>query len=312
MAFDFDTQVTAPFRMQPGLRRIEPGTPQLTPMNPGSRAQREKLAVLSSYWPQALCAGPDFDARPALAALCEEAANEQPGAWTWDGSRATSTQQDVACDLDGSTEQRSLGRYGCGDEVARCLAALPPAWRMPALLSLSFEEDFAIVDADAGTIPWLAVALPSHWAPEDKVGRHFAAIHAPVADNRLLVEAGAGLLRLVAGTTRWERFVWSIADDPHLHAHPARETTPRWQRTTVDQAWFRSEHQTFIPLPDLRQAWFTIHVQVRPLAEVLDTPERAARLHAAIASMSEAVIAYRGLTTVRGALLDWLARRAAA
>ncbi|MBU6261156.1 MAG: DUF3445 domain-containing protein [Burkholderiales bacterium] len=311
MAFDFDTQVNAPFRMQPGLRRIEPGTPQLTPMHPGSRAQREKLAVFWTYAPQALCATPDFDARPALSALCAEAAQEQPQAWTWDGRRATSPQQGVACDLDGRTEPLARGRYGCGDELTRCLAALPPAWRLPALLGLSFEEDFALVDAAAGTIPWLAVALPSHWAPEHKVGRDFAAIHAPVADNRLLVEAGAGLLRLVAGATRWQRCVWSIADDPHLHAHPARETTPRWQRTRVDQAWFRTEHQTFIPLPARRQAWFTIQVQVRPLVEVLDTPARAARLHAAIASMSEAVIAYRGLTAVRGALLAWLAQRAA-
>ena len=43
MSFDFDAAVTAPFRMQPGLRRLAPGTPQLTPLAPGSRHQREKM-----------------------------------------------------------------------------------------------------------------------------------------------------------------------------------------------------------------------------------------------------------------------------
>ncbi|MEN9630360.1 MAG: hypothetical protein RJA10_3588, partial [Pseudomonadota bacterium] len=32
--------------------------------------------------------------------------------------------------------------------------------------------------------------LPSHWAPELKVGHHFAHIHAPVADGDLLRRAG--------------------------------------------------------------------------------------------------------------------------
>ena len=48
MDFDFDAAVVAPFRMQPGLRRIADGAAQLTPLPPGSRHQREKLAVLSA------------------------------------------------------------------------------------------------------------------------------------------------------------------------------------------------------------------------------------------------------------------------
>jgi hypothetical protein len=57
-AFDFDAAVQAPFRMQPGLRRLAAGAPQLTPLRPGSRHQREKLAVLSAFWSQALLAAP--------------------------------------------------------------------------------------------------------------------------------------------------------------------------------------------------------------------------------------------------------------
>jgi hypothetical protein len=55
---------------------------------------------------------------------------------------------------------------------------------------------------------------------------------------------------------------------------------------------------------------FTIHVQVQPLAQALDSPARAQRLRDAVQTMSPAVLAYRGLQTVREPLLHWLAERA--
>ena len=155
------------------------------------------------------------------------------------------------------------------------------------------------------------MTLPSHWAPEEKVGRHFTAIHAPVADNQLLLKAADSLMRLVTDAeSRWERFVWTVTDHPRLHAHPKRIENPRWQSTPVERAWWRSERQTFIPLPALSQAIFTIEIDVVPLADALATPARAAALHGAIASMSDAVLAYRSLGGVRDELLAWLASRA--
>lgn len=314
MGFDFDAAVTTPFRMQPGLRRLQHGAAQLTPLAPGSRHQREKLAVLSAFAPLALCAVPGFDATPALAALCAHAAAEHPDAWAWDGEHAQALELGTAVRGDGRVEQLAAGVFGLGDEVARCLAQLAPEWRLAGLLSLAFAEDFALVDATTGTVPWLAVCLPSHWAPEDKVGRHFTAIHAPVADNTLLLKATEALLALVAGGERWERFVWTITDQTRLHVHPAHTDTERWRHAGVDRAWLRSERQTFIPFkaPDgAPRAWFTIGVHLEPLADVLRTPGRAAALHAAVASMSPAVLAYRGLAGVRDALLEYLAAHAA-
>ena len=79
--------------------------------------------------------------------------------------------------------------------------------------------------------------------------------------------------------------------------------------TVIDRAWFRSEHQSFIPLPAQAQAVFTIHVQLQALADVAADPRRASALHDAVASMSPAVLDYRGLAPVRDALLAWLAQR---
>jgi len=305
--FDFDAAVVAPFRMQPGLRRLAAGARQLTPNAPGSRHMREKLAVLSAFAPQALLCAPGFDATPALHALAAQAAAEHPEVWQWDGRCAEALGVRVQA---GDIEQRTAGRFGLGDEIARCLQALPPSWRLAGLLQLAFAEDFAIVDARDGRIPWLAVALPSHWAPEEKIGRRFAEVHAPVADGERLRQASAALVALVTGGERWERFVWTVTTHPRLHAHPQRVDRRAGAAFDPAACWFRSERQTFIPLPALRQAVFTILVDVQPLAAAVAPPGRAAKLQAAIASMSPAVLEYRGLTALRDPLLAWLEARA--
>jgi len=307
MPFDF-AAVTSPFRMQPGLRRIAPGAPQLTPSLPGSRALREKLAALASHPEQSLVADPAFDPGPALQALCTHAASEHPEAFSsahgaWQAHHLGWSLQGDALQGDGAAE------------IAACLRALPAHWRLAGLLALAFEQDFAVLDAATGRIPWLAVCLPSHWAPEDKVGRLFAEVHAPVADNATLLAASEALARLVTGPDRWERFVWTITANPRLQQHPQRSPRNSWPAdATPDvlaaRAYFRTEHQTFIPLPERRQAVFTIHVESRPLTEAVVDAEQAHRLGDALGSMSPAVLGYRGLTDVQARLLAWLAQRA--
>ncbi len=305
----FDT-IAAPFRMQPGLQRLAPGSPQLTPSSLGSRTLIEKLQVLSSHAAHAFAATADFDAGPALLALMAQAAAEHPSRFSWDGA-----ERFEALALGWAV--RSTECTGEGPpEIGRCLRELPPAWRLTGLLSLALTEDFAIIDGANARIPWIAVCLPSRWAPEEKVGRHFAEVHAPVADNRLLMVAADHLARLVTGHDRWERFVWTITADARLAQHPQHARPVQWQ--AVDDAdalsavaHFRSERQTFIPMPDRRQAVFTIGLESRPLAEAIDSPARARQVHDALASMSPAVLAYRGLTAARTRLLQWLAVRAA-
>ncbi len=306
MPFDF-TLVTAPFRMQPGLRRVAPGAPQLTPARADSRHLREKMAVLASFPGQALQVVPGFDAGPVLAAAAAEAARGEPVAFAIDGrgeAHAPLLRWEVR---DGEPQ-------GDGDPaIGALLAALAPSQRATALLCLAFEEDFAVLDGETSLVPWLAVCLPSRWAPADKLGRHFADIHAPVADSATLVAASESLARLVTGHERWERFVWTISADPKLNQHPAQGRS-LWPAEVdagglVDLAAFRSERQTFVPMEGSRRALFTIRIESVPLADAIDSPEAARRVHDALASMSEAVLAYRGLDDARDRLLAWLAAR---
>ncbi len=311
MLFDF-AAVTAPFRMQPGLRRLAPGATQLTPNRLGDPALVEKLAILARHADQALLIAPGFDPVPALYALARHAGIEHATAFS--------------VDVDNRWHAHQLGWSVHGDavdgdgpaEIGACLCALTPEWRAPALLALAFAEDFAVIDGAGATIPWLAVCLPSHWAPETKIGRHFAQVHAPVADNQVLITASEHLARLVTGAERWERFVWTITRHPGLSQHPQRCSTAPWPADAdadadalAERAFFRTERQTFVPLPDHAQAIFTIGVEMRPLAVALAAPAHARQVHDALASMSPAVLAYRGLTDARDRLLEWLAARAA-
>jgi dimethylamine monooxygenase subunit A len=314
MAFDFSA-VQSPFRMQPGLRKLAVGASQLTPNRIGDRALREKLAVLFSHPAQALLSAPNFDAAPALRALCAHAAAEHPSAFSVDERGGVQAHH-----LGWSLLDHTLQAHDhAPPEIGACLNALPPSWRLAGLLSLAFAEDFAVIDGNTAHIPWMAVCLPSHWAPETKVGRHFAEVHAPVADNHMLVTASAHLARLVTGVDRWERYVWTITRHPRLHAHPAHLDSAPWPSDAQADAaqiallsYFRTERQTFIPAPDLRMAMFTIHVDVQPLTQALANAAQAQQLHDAMASMSPAVLAYRSLTPVRDRLLAWLTTQAAA
>ncbi|MBC7715637.1 MAG: DUF3445 domain-containing protein [Pseudorhodobacter sp.] len=322
MSFDFSA-VQSPFRMQPGLRKLQAGARQLTPNRLGDRALREKLAVLFNHSTLALLSAPGFDAAPALRALCAHAADEHPDAFAID-SRGGVHARRLGWSLSGGQLRQTENAPA---EIGACLSALPPSWRLAGLLSLTFAEDFAVIDGTTAHIPWMAVCLPSNWAPETKVGRHFAEVHAPVADNHMLVTASAHLARLVTGVERWERYVWTITRHPRLHAHPAQVDSADWPadthaNTNADAradaqqiaalSYFRTERQIFIPVPDLRIAMFTIHVDVTPLTRAVADAGQARQLHDAVASMSAAVLAYRGLVPVRDRLLTWLATQTTA
>ena len=258
MDFDFDI-VAVPFRMQPGLRRLDAADPQLTPLDPASQLHREKLAVMR--------AGASRNAMPGF-----------------DPSRAIAAMRD------------------------RLPSELPP--------ELAYEQDFAVLDGITGRLRWLCVCVPSHWAPEEKIGLDFASVHAPVADNRLLVSASSQLVKLATSGECWERFVWTISPSGRYDQHPRRHPREPWPaageaQNFGDRCWLRAERQTFFPVGGAtQQAVFTIRVMLQPLREAVQTPGVARRLHDSVASMSIDVLTYKGLAPAREPLLAWLARRA--
>lgn len=194
----------------------------------------------------------------------------------------------------------------------RAIAARAPATDPHLPLELAFQEDFAVLDGATGSLPWLCVCVPSHWAPEDKLGLDFAAVHSPVADNAALVAASQQLVALATSGDCWERFVWTISPSARHDQHPRRHARTPWPATAepqdfASQCWLRAERQMFFPVgQDTRQAVFAIRVMLLPLAQAVHAPGAAARLRDSLASMSQAVLDYKNLSAARDRLLPWL------
>lgn len=197
------------------------------------------------------------------------------------------------------------------------IGAQGPWWRPPETApELAFEEDFTVLDGASGTLPWLCVCVPSHWAPEDKLGLDFAALHAPVADNAALLAASRQLVALATGGDCWERWVWTISPSARHDQHPRRHARTPWPPAHDPDAfarecWLRAERQVFFPVGrGTRQAVFAIRVMLQPLTEAAQPGETAQRLHDSLASMSQAVLDYKNLSAAREPLLRWLRDRA--
>ncbi|HSV35525.1 MAG TPA: heme-dependent oxidative N-demethylase subunit alpha family protein [Ramlibacter sp.] len=205
-----------------------------------------------------------------------------------------------------------------GFDVGAALDAIAAAGpHVPAGLppELAFEEDFAVLDGVTGTLPWLCVCVPSHWSPEEKLGLGFAALHQPVADNQALIQASRQLVALATSGACWERHVWTISPSGRYDQHPRRHARTPWPAAAdpdafARQCWLRAERQTFFPVGQgTHQAVFAIHVMLQPLAQAVQTPQQARRLHDSLASMSQAVLDYKNLAVARDPLLAWLTAR---
>jgi hypothetical protein len=267
--------VTQPFRMQPGLKRL-PGAsavdvpPLFLRDGLASAYAHEKAAVLKAPGPNALHGEPDVAALRAIA-------------------QAYAAQTGV-----------HLGA------TAEALAS-------------GMQEDFVVLhDEPTGMrARMLAVCFPSNWNPAEKLGLDFTAIHAPVADNALLQAGAHGIVDMAFRRASMLRHVWLLTPGADLSQHPETRRT-RWEDALLqaeaspsgrllDQVFFRVERQTTLPLPALQRGVFFIRVMVCGLVDVLLVePNRAAALHEALHSMSDAVVHYRGMQAVRQRLLKEL------
>ncbi|MFM9878878.1 MAG: heme-dependent oxidative N-demethylase subunit alpha family protein [Burkholderiaceae bacterium] len=302
MAFDF-SHIPVPFRMQPGLQRITPAEARLTPLQPGSKLHAEKSLVCQAH--QAVLTVPGFDAANAIHTIALSA----------DSTLATS-QFDLkkAAETPGDASQA----------LANTAEAQAHAW------ALKVQEDFCVIEGSDARLVWLCVCSPSHWAPEEKIGLPFAAVHAPVAGNAALLAATPPLLQRItsgeASQRYWRRQVWTITPcaryDQHPQRHPrtpwpawhAGENAPQFALHFAEQCWLRSECQTFLPvlLPNgsaSAQTLFTIRVELQPLVQAVQAPWQAQRLADSLASMTDAVLAYKNLSAARAPLLAWLNTR---
>jgi hypothetical protein len=204
-----------------------------------------------------------------------------------------------------------------GERAARWLSAQRGVLRLADALALTVQEDFVIMRGEAQThgAELLHVCFPSHWHPAENAGLGYAQIHAPVAHNAPLLASARRVMKALFSKGPFVRYTWGLVTDPRLDHNPALPDYPENtlpEEVLKDPARFgsrvflRVERQTTCALPALQRCLFTIRVSVRPLAEVLSTDERKRRLAAALRSMDDDLLRYKGLTRLRAPLLAWL------
>ena len=194
------------------------------------------------------------------------------------------------------------------------IASRPPAERPLHALGLAVQEDVAWIEADSPEAParaaMLHVCWPSGWSPAEKIGLDFAAIHAPVADAALLRASARGLSRALLSQGPFVRFVWTLSPDGARSRHPE---DPPVRGNAGGAPWFRCERQVSVPVRDAALAGgaavFLIRLHTVPLGDVADTPQRLRTVHDALASMSDATLAYKGLAPARDAWLEAIRAR---
>jgi dimethylamine monooxygenase subunit A len=191
--------------------------------------------------------------------------------------------------------------------VAALHARLADEWPERAFVATSFNsfcqgvcEDIAIVRYSPERGDWSAalhISAPSHWAPEEKLGKGYAATHAPVPGTERSRGAAGSLVDIMIHRGPFVRFTWGLAFDTRLDCHPRHGKT----RFDGENLWLRVERQVLLPLPELRAAVFLIRLH---LYEARCVP--ALPLIAALESMSPEARAYKGLTDDWERVMSWL------
>ena len=195
------------------------------------------------------------------------------------------------------------GSANSTDEVAT------PAERLRQLGG-EWEPDFMIVAPDdRGRFVLRAgcVCFPSGWALEEKLGLPIEEIHGVVPGLNAAVGAKIHqfLTRLKPGIG-WYRSNWGISSSAEFNQHPSRDINQLTTDTSPASTWLRIEHQVLTSLPGSNAILFGIRLENVALAQMKEDVAIRGGLRHALATMPDAMAAYKNLTALRPALLDYL------
>lgn len=151
------------------------------------------------------------------------------------------------------------------------------------------------------------VCFPSSWSLPEKLGQPMELVHAPVPDMRPQLAAPIErLFRRLSPGEAWLRDNANFSRDALWNHHPAIPRRRLDETVTPAEFWIRHETQLLMKLPDSGSLLFAIRVDPYPLSRFLAEPLLATRLAEWLAGMTPAAAAYKGLTTARPKVLEWL------
>jgi hypothetical protein len=192
-----------------------------------------------------------------------------------------------------------------GDHLFNCLNTITNKYNLPSAstirdLALNVEEDIAILSL--GKVIAICFCSPSGFVPSQIVGKSFFEIHQPIPDSDLLLKMSDKMGALLSDSTKGphRRHVWTITANPSYNQHPSLKD--KYAPKVIDDLYFRTEVQTTVPLGDNIHALFSVKVSMTPLKEIWNDNEKKNTILASIDSMSDAMLEYKNLKTIKSIL----------
>jgi dimethylamine monooxygenase subunit A len=178
------------------------------------------------------------------------------------------------------------------------------------------QEDFAIT-VDTGSSDYLGmlhVCCPTHWAPEQKVGKTFFDVHAIVPGIEKMAKASRSLVNAMIHKGPYVRFVWSFVTDKNLNHHPVPpkgEDPAKWKGRSFHQTaampfYLRVERQITFGLPEVNAGLFFIRVSFVDGTAIKANEIWRKKLITSLESMSPESRRYKGVEPCFSELIDWL------
>jgi hypothetical protein len=175
-----------------------------------------------------------------------------------------------------------------------------------------FQEDFAVVKrypspaSKYDELVYLGVCGPSHWPPEEKIGKSFIEVHQPVPHNENLLKFSNAMIDTMVTKGPLVRFVWSFVTDNRINHHPDFGLTRNFDVTAKEPFYLRVEKQVIQSIPDANLGLFFIGINFIPSTMILSNPVMKSQLLATLGSMSEQAMSYKGIGSCAKQLIDYL------
>ncbi|PHQ71199.1 MAG: hypothetical protein COB93_03680 [Sneathiella sp.] len=187
----------------------------------------------------------------------------------------------------------------------------------PLIAAAKLVQEDLVLMRKQGTDYVLAAAcvcFPTGWNLIEKVGQTIRHIHRPVPglNNQIGMSIDKFFDRLKPGRIV-ERFNWGLYDSAALfQAGWWRAERPVNRAISPEnigeKIHFRVERQTLQRLADTPDILFSIRIFNTPLAEVVETPERAAQLDHALRTMPKDMLEYKSIRRYEGLIQDYVSQ----
>ena len=166
-------------------------------------------------------------------------------------------------------------------------------------MGLEIEDDILIMHE--GKLEASFVAFASSWSAGNKQGKTLEELHKPIADGDKLRNASNRIMKAITGDNCYHRYTWGISPLGKRSNHPSYE---RPDFNSIDDLWFRVEHERTIPVEKKKSCALLISVDVFPLKDVLRTDGEL--LKKCIDSMSDNVLVYKNLKKVKRLVNEYI------